>query len=180
MRILIHTCCAPCLIYPLDVLISRGYLVVPFFYNPNIHPFTEYRKRYFAALDFCSARSLEFHAGKYEIERFLLEVSDKVEERCKYCFKMRLDASARQARLLDIGEFTTTLLSSPYQNQELIKEAGEEAAIKHGVIFLQEDWTSGYSVNVQKSRSLGIYRQAYCGCVYSEKERYQKSDPPER
>ena len=180
MKILLHTCCAPCLIVPERVLRERGYEVVPFFYNPNIHPFREYRERYLAVVDYCEEQGLDLRTGPYDMEAFIAQVSPRVEERCERCFQVRLTRAAAEARRLGIAEFTTTLLVSPYQDQHLIREAGESAAIEHGVIFLGEDMTFGYKESVEISRQAGIYRQGYCGCVYSEKERYQKNDPPHR
>jgi hypothetical protein len=180
MKILLHTCCAPCLIVPHRVLSERGYEVVPFFYNPNVHPFREYRERYFAVVDYCEQQGLELQTGPYDMEGFIAEISSRVDTRCEKCFQVRLSRAAAEARRLCIAEFTTTLLVSPYQDQHLIREAGESAAIEHGVIFLGEDMTSGYKESVELSRQAGIYRQGYCGCVYSEKERYQKNDPPRR
>lgn len=180
MKVLLHTCCAPCMTYPMNVLSERGYQVVPFFYNPNVHPFSEYRKRYFAVLDYCRGQGLDVEVGPYEMERFLLEISPRVDNRCELCFRIRLSRAARHARTLGIGEFTSTLLVSPYQDQMLIRAAGEAAAIEHGVLFLFEDMRKGYQETVSKSRELDIYRQSYCGCLYSEKERYQKGDPPTR
>jgi len=178
--ILLHTCCAPCLIVPHRLLAEHGYEVVPFFYNPNIHPFREYRERYFAVVDYCDEHGLELRTGLYEMERFLLEVSDRVSSRCERCFRIRLSAAAAEARRLGIGEFTTTLLVSPYQDQGAIREAGEAAAIENGVLFKGDDMTAGYAESVRISREAGMYRQSYCGCLYSELERYQKNDPPRR
>jgi epoxyqueuosine reductase len=180
MKILLHTCCAPCLVVPHRLLSERGYEVVPFFYNPNVHPFREYRERFLAVLDYCEGEGLELHTGQYDMSNFLSEVSARVETRCERCFQLRLSSTAAEARRLCIGEFTTTLLVSPYQDQGLIREAGEAAAIEHGVLFLGEDMTGGYQESVRLSREAGMYRQSYCGCVYSELERYQKSDPPRR
>ena len=178
--ILLHTCCAPCLIVPHRLLTEHGYEVVPFFYNPNIHPFREYRERYFAVVDYCDEQGLELRTGLYEMERFLLEVSDRVSSRCERCFRIRLSAAAAEARRLGIGEFTTTLLVSHYQDQGAIREAGEAAAIENGVLFKGDDMTAGYAESVRISREAGMYRQSYCGCLYSELERYQKNDPPRR
>lgn len=189
MRILLHTCCAPCMIHPYRVLTERGYEVVPFFYNPNIHPFSEYRQRYLAVLEYCESRGLELHTGPYEMERFFDEVSagamavepgGSTESRCSPCFGMRLTAAAVEARRLGIGDFTTTLLVSPYQDQELIREAGDSAAFAYGVLFHYEDMSTGFRDAQDDARRQGIYMQKYCGCVYSEKERYQKGDPPGR
>jgi predicted adenine nucleotide alpha hydrolase (AANH) superfamily ATPase len=180
MKILLHTCCAPCLIVPHRLLTERGYEVVPFFYNPNVHPYREYRERFLAVLDYCEREGLDLHTGTYEMAHFLSEVSSRVDTRCVRCFQLRRSSAAAEARRLGIGEFTTTLLVSPYQDQRLIREAGEAAAIEQGVLFIGEDMTAGYQESVRVSREAGIYRQSYCGCVYSELERYQKSDPPRR
>jgi predicted adenine nucleotide alpha hydrolase (AANH) superfamily ATPase len=189
MKVLLHTCCAPCLIHPLSLLEERGYEVVPFFYNPNIHPFREYRDRYFAVVEYCGQKGLELRAGAYDMERFFALVAEEEASRtaapepalrCARCFTMRMTRAASEARRLGIPEFTTTLLVSPYQDQRLIREAGETAAIEHGVHFIFEDMSGGYSESVTLSREAGMYRQSYCGCVYSEKERYQKNDPPRR
>jgi len=187
-RVLLHTCCAPCLIHPLELLQGRGYEVVPFFFNPNVHPFREYRERYFAVVDYCESRGLALKSGPYEMESFLAEVAQGEaggqepggKARCSRCFSMRLNRTAIEARRLSIASFTTTLLVSPYQDQALIVEAGEEAALEHGVHFIAEDMTGGFKEAAGRSREEGMYRQSYCGCVYSEKERYQKGDPPRR
>ena len=180
MKILIHTCCAPCLIHPYELFTSRGYEVVPYFYNPNIQPFREYRQRYFAAVDYAGELGVSFRAGPYDMEAFIAMVSSRVGERCRHCYRMRLERAADEARAMGIGEFTTTLLVSPYQDRERIGEAGQAAAAEHGVRFVFEDMSSGYRESVGVSREAGMYRQSYCGCIYSEKERYQRSDPPER
>lgn len=209
MKILLHTCCAPCLIHPAELLAGMGYEVVPYFYNPNIHPFREYRERYFALLDYCRDNGIDLKAGPYDMESFLAEVAVRElssgyegqdhrssggheapdrkvagrlsrPSRCAVCYRVRLNRTALEARRLGIGRFTSTLLVSPYQDQELIRQAGEAAACEHGVLFHFEDMSGGYRESAEASRELGIYRQSYCGCVYSEKERYQKSDPPRR
>jgi len=180
VKILIHTCCAPCLIHPYDLFTGRGYEVVPYFYNPNIHPFREYRERYFAALDYASEKNMELRAGPYEMERFIAETSPCAGDRCECCYRMRLERSAAEARALGIEEYSTTLLVSPYQDQGQIEGAGQAAAKRHGVMFAFEDMSPGYRESVRISREAGMYRQKYCGCIYSEKERYQKSDPPRR
>lgn len=193
MKILVHTCCAPCLIHPLELLMERGYEVVPFFYNPNIQPFREYRERYFEVCDYCREKGLDLHTGAYDMERFLSELSTtaqadfvrgdeagkgKAIDRCRGCYRIRLDRSAIAAAALGIRDFTTTLLVSPYQDRERIKSIGEQMSVAHGVMFLYEDMSPGFRDAMRQSRELGMYRQSYCGCVYSEKERYQKSDPP--
>jgi predicted adenine nucleotide alpha hydrolase (AANH) superfamily ATPase len=163
--------------------------VVAFFFNPNIHPFTEYRSRYFAVVDLCEENGVELRTGPYEMERFLAQVAgeeagrapgSQAVDRCGRCFGIRLSRTAAEARTLGIASFTTTLLVSPYQDLRLIREAGESAAFEHGVHFAFEDMTDGFEAGQARSRQSGMYRQSYCGCVYSEKERYQKGDPPRR
>lgn len=178
MKILVHTCCAPCLIYPYGILSRRGYEVVAFYYNPNIHPFREYQRRYSTLADYCEKEGIELEVGPYEMERYFQEVLPNLSERCDYCYRMRLSMTAKKARELRIGEFTTTILSSPYQNLDLARKAGTEAAIEYGVLFLFEDMTDGYRESVRISRESGMYRQPYCGCVFSEKERYYKGYLP--
>jgi len=188
MKVLLHTCCAPCLIHPFELLTERGFEVIPFFYNPNIQPFREYRERYFAVVDYCSERGLDLKAGPYDMERFLSEVAPaeagrqppQAGGRCARCFSIRLSRTAAEARGLGIASFTTTLLVSPYQDQELLREAGESAAIENGLRFIFEDMSAGFKEASDRSRESDMYRQSYCGCVYSEKERYQKGDPPRR
>lgn len=180
MRILLHACCGPCLIYPYEVLSRRGHEVTVYFFNPNIHPYREYARRYFTLLDYCHDIGAEVRVGPYDMERFLALISPNPEDRCSKCFETRLARTAEEASLTDMDSFATTLLVSPYQDQELIFEAGRKASLDHGVPFLEEDMKEGYRQSVRVSRELEMYRQPYCGCVYSEKERYQKSDPPSR
>lgn len=173
MKVLLHTCCGPCLLYPYALLKERGHEVVSFYYNPNIHPSREYRKRLEVVRAHCEGNSIELREGPYDMEAFLAAASTDPAARCDTCFKMRLSRAAAEARLVGASAFTTTLLVSPYQDQEKIRRAGESAAIEQGVLFIFEDMSGGYHDAVSESRELGMYRQGYCGCVYSEKERYE-------
>ncbi len=175
MKVLLHTCCGPCLIHPFEVLSGSGHEVVAYYYNPNIHPSREYRRRLEVVREHCTKKGIELREGPYEMESFLAAVASDPAERCETCFSLRLSKAAAEARLLGAQAFTTTLLVSPHQDQEKIRRAGESAAIEHGVLFMFEDMRSGYPEAVAESRRLGMYRQGYCGCVYSEKERYEGS-----
>jgi len=177
MKILLHICCAPCAIYPLRKLLKDDYQVSGFWYNPNIHPYTEYENR------LNSVRLLEQLYGwqieyldAYELEKFLKAVSDNSEFgiRCRQCYRMRLERAAEFAKVNGFDVFTTTLSVSPHQDHDLIKEAGEKAAAKFGVSFLYEDFTSGYREGHQEAKEKGLYMQKYCGCIYSERDRYDK------
>src|SRR5450756_197339 len=138
MKILLHTCCAPCMTYPMKVLSERGYQVVPYFYNPNIHPFREYQNRYLAVLDYCREQGVDLEVGPYEMERFLLEVSPRVDTRCELCFRIRLSRVARQASILGIGEFYTENARLPGHTRKPYSEAELAAGINTGRDLEQE------------------------------------------
>jgi len=180
LKVLLHACCAPCLIHPVEVLRSEGREVVVFFYNPNVHPYREYERRFLAVATYCEGGDLDLRVGPYEMERYFASVAVEPEARCRHCFRLRLSRAAYEARSLGITGFTTTLLVSPHQDRELLIEAGEQAGIEHGVLFESTDFRDGFRAGEERARELEIYRQSYCGCVFSEKERYQKEDPPRR
>lgn len=193
MKVLLHACCAPCLIHPVEVFGGEGRAVTVLFYNPNIHPYREYLKRYLEVEKYCLKAGIQLSAGRYRMELFLSAVAGLEllcadlsvsgggpgpRGRCLACYRLRLDAAAVRASELKAESFTTTLLVSPYQDHEAVIAAGHEAAGRRGVVFDDRDMRPGYNRAVAASRDLGMYRQGYCGCVYSEKERYQKQDPP--
>lgn len=147
-----------------------------FWYNPNIHPFTEYRQRQQSMERLCAEWDVPIIVSDhYDFIGYFRAVAGHERERCRVCFRLRLETTARLARCRGFSAFSTTLLISPYQNQELIKEIGNETARKEGVEFLYEDLTGGYRESVNVSKELGLYRQKYCGCLYSEWERFSKS-----
>jgi predicted adenine nucleotide alpha hydrolase (AANH) superfamily ATPase len=114
-------------------------------------------------------------ADDYDLEEFLARVAPHPSERCADCYQMRLEKTAAKAKELGESEFSTTLLISPYQNQELLVKVGLELAEKYGVKFLDDDLRGGYRQSIQMSKDSDLYRQPYCGCIYSEKDRYYKS-----
>ncbi|MCK5305512.1 MAG: epoxyqueuosine reductase QueH [Candidatus Omnitrophica bacterium] len=177
MKLLLHTCCAPCLIYPKKVLEERDFEVVSFFYNPNIHPYTEYKKRLDSLKEYAQISKVKLYTTPdYDIESFFGAVGGKIEEpdRCIACWRLRLGKSAKKARELGIDVFTTTLLVSPYQNKKLIKKAGEQAAEEEGVKFYYQDFSDGFREAYNEARNSGLYLQKYCGCLFSERARYLK------
>jgi predicted adenine nucleotide alpha hydrolase (AANH) superfamily ATPase len=150
--------------------------VTGFFFNPNIHPFREFERRVEAletVVQRCDLEVLWDKAG-YGLRSWALEVGDRQESpaRCGVCYRMRLERTAARAAEMDISAFSTTLLYSRYQNHGLIREIGEEAARHHGVRFYYQDFRAGWQEGVEISKDLGLYRQPYCGCIYSEEERY--------
>jgi hypothetical protein len=178
MNLLLHICCAPCLIYPLERLRSKGYGIKGFFYNPNIHPFCEYSKRKESVADFSQAANLEVAFPEYKPQEFFRAVNLKEQSpgRCSTCWSLRLKVSAKTAKELGYALFSTTLLVSPYQDQESIKKIGSDIAKEEEIGFYYEDFRPGFRKAHGEARQQGMYCQKYCGCIYSEIERYQKTD----
>jgi epoxyqueuosine reductase len=173
VRILLHICCAPCTIYPLEILRGEGNDVSGVFYNPNIHPYLEYRKRLETTETYAGGKSLTLiREDSYPMEEFLRQVAFREEERCRYCYDQRLTRAAQTARRERFDAFTTTLLYSRFQKHDLVRCAGESVAKAQGIPFLYRDFRKGWSEGVRISKELGMYRQQYCGCIYSEKERF--------
>jgi len=177
MKLLLHTCCAPCLIYPAEKLKDEGFQVTGFFYNPNIYPVEEYEKRKAAVTGFSGAISCGVIYPDYEPTQFLEAIGDKKESpaRCRMCWKLRLKKTAAFACANAFDYFSTTLLVSPYQDQNILKELGEEAARQEGINFYFEDFRPGFRQAHNDARAKGIYCQKYCGCVYSQREQCKKS-----
>ena len=173
MKVLLHICCANCAIYPLERIYEEGHEAVGFFFNPNIHPYQEYQKRLEALKQYSEKTGLQvIYRDEYLLEEFLRNVAHRAEERCAYCYKVRLEATAREAKKGGFDRFSTTLLQSTHQNHASIRETAEEAAREIEVPFYYEDFRTGWKKGVEVSKAMGLYRQQYCGCIYSEKERY--------
>jgi len=174
MNILLHICCAPCAIYPLSRLRDDGFSVQGYFYNPNIHPYLEYRKRMTTVQELSARAGLPVsYRDGYDLDEFLLRVAGKGAGRCEQCYRMRLDAAAAEAGKAGARLFTTSLLYSKYQKHDLITGVAREMAREHGIELYYEDFRTGWSKGIKESKAMGLYRQQYCGCVYSERERYQ-------
>lgn len=179
--LLLHICCGPCLLYPLKVLREKNIPVKGFFYNPNIHPYQEFKARIQALEEVKNLENLEIIWDRaYGLRVFLDEVFFQWErpKRCERCYYLRLKKTAKLARDLKASAFSTTLLYSPFQFHELIKEIGEELSSRYGVPFYYEDWRVGYYEGKKRAIELGIYRQKYCGCIFSEEERFNKNLKP--
>jgi len=170
---LIHCCCAHCAAYTVDYWREQGCEVSAFWYNPNIHPYLEHQHRLEAMQSLAEKMSLPMIVSEgYDIIDYFRQVVGHEAERCRYCFKLRLSKTADTAKKMGFDAFTTTLLISPQQKHELIKEAGEEVAKETGVDFLYADLRKRYSDSRHMTKPMDLYRQQYCGCVYSEWERY--------
>lgn len=177
MKILLHICCGPCAIYPVETLRAQGFEVLGYFDNPNIHPYQEYLRRVEALRVFAAQAGLPvLWRPEYDPEEFFRLVAYREQERCRFCYYLRLSRTAARARREGISRFSTTLLYSRYQPRELIGEIARQAAAEAGVEFLFEDFRPGWAEGVAKSKALGLYRQPYCGCLFSERDRYLR--PP--
>lgn len=172
MKLLMHICCANCSLYPLKDLLVKGIGVKGFWFNPNIHPHPEYSLR----LD--SVRKLQKlwgfgveYVDNYGIDEFVTAIGDPDNNRCVRCYALRLEETARTAKKMNLDGFTTSLLVSPYQKFGEILDVGREMAKRYSIAFFEEDFRQGYRGSIPLSKELGLYRQKYCGCVFSEKER---------
>ena len=176
-RVLVHTCCAPCLLGPLDALRKEGAAPSVCFYNPNIHPFLEFRKRIKAMQIFMETDSVPIEIDiEYGLDLFVREVYDATPaKRCENCYRLRLRYTAERAQQQNFDAFTTTLLGSPHQEHEVIHQVGEAIAEEARVPFLYRDFRPLHEETHELARKRGLYRQSYCGCCFSEYERYRET-----
>ena len=169
----LHICCAPCSIQCIEALRNEGIEPVGYWYNPNIHPYTEYRSRKTTLEEYAKSISLTLAVNnEYGLRPFLAAVGSAFNDRCETCYRMRLFETARYAAENGFSSFTTTLLISPYQNHDLIVKVAQEAAAAHGVDFLYRDFRPTFRDGQQVARDSGLYMQKYCGCIFSEEDRY--------
>jgi predicted adenine nucleotide alpha hydrolase (AANH) superfamily ATPase len=176
MKILLHICCAPCALYPLYRLREEDMEPTGFFYNPNIHPYTEYKKRLDTVKEFSLRAGLDvLYRDGYDLDAFLSRVVGTGTKRCEQCYRMRLDAAGAAAQEQGFNVLTTSLLYSKYQKHDLIKGIAAEVASEHSVELYYEDFRRGWREGIVESKAMGLYRQQYCGCIYSERERYQRT-----
>ena len=173
MKVLLHICCAPCTIYPLKVLKADGHEVTGFFYNPNIHPYTEFNKRLDTVRAFAQMSLLPVLVDDaYDLERFLEAALPLGRDRCIACYAMRLERTFKRAAEIKAEAVTATLLYSKYQRHDEIAAVAKELSTRYGVAFLYEDFREGWKEGQEESRRLGLYRQSYCGCIFSERDRF--------
>ena len=172
---LLHVCCGPCAIFPVKHLRELGYDIVGYFYNPNIHPYKEFTRRLDTLKEFATGADLKLVVDNaYTLEDFLGKALNAKEGRCSMCYELRLRKAARYAKDKGFDCFSATLLVSPYQQHENIREVAQRVAQEEDIPFCYIDFRPGWSEGVKVSRELELYRQPYCGCIFSEKERYLK------
>jgi predicted adenine nucleotide alpha hydrolase (AANH) superfamily ATPase len=173
--LLVHTCCGPCACGCFDRWRQEGFQVTSFWYNPNIHPYAEHQKRLQTLQDFFRKNGTPLVVSEgYDVVRYFRAVVGHEDDRCRHCFRLRLSATASAARERGFEAFTTTLLISPYPDQGLLKQIGEEIAQGEGLRFISEDMRLCYPDSRRISQEMDLYRQKYCGCIYSEWERSSK------
>lgn len=166
-----HMCCAPCSTYPLKSLRGSNIDVTGLFYNPNIHPMEEYQHRLDTVKEFAAIESLDvIYLDGYMEDEWKKFDNDK-DSRCRMCYSLRLDKVASYAKEHGFDAYTTSLLVSPYQNHDLIKELGNIFALKYGITFYYQDFRTYFREGQTIARELDLYRQKYCGCIISFNER---------
>ncbi len=172
-RLLIHICCAPCFVAPYYHLKDK-FELMGFWFNPNIHPQQEYHKRYMTLKDFTEKENIRMiWKDEYNLQDFLRKAAFREELRCSSCYYDRLNYAAIIAKKGNYDYFTTTLLYSKFQKHELIKQIGESVAKLHGIEFYYEDFREYWKEGIALSKEKEMYRQQYCGCIYSEQDRYE-------
>jgi len=182
MKVLLHVCCGPCAIHPLDVLKKQGHEVHGFFYNPNIYPEEEFLRRKKAVEQFSQVSGMKINSLAYQLQEYrdaIKDLNDK-QQRCGKCWHLRLRKAAEFAKKNDFDAFTTTLLVSPYQDHDSLKNLGHQIQEAEKIDFLYMDFREGFSEGQNEAKKLNLYRQKYCGCAYSLYENNNKPalNPP--
>jgi predicted adenine nucleotide alpha hydrolase (AANH) superfamily ATPase len=178
MKILFHICCGNCSLFPVQLLRSEGHELTGFWYNPNIHPFEEYTLR-LESLKKLSGQWLidMFYTDDYKPDEFFGMFSRESvlspPERCRECYLLRLERTAAKAHEDGFDAFSTTLLISPYQDFEQIVRIGKQLADKYDVVFYEKDFRPYFKETMAFAKEMGLYRQKYCGCLFSKQEREQ-------
>lgn len=187
MKLLLHMCCGPCSCYPVKKLRSDNIEVEGYFFNPNIHPYQEWQMRLKTSKEFADKVSMKIHTvEQYQLKEYLHRVINVVDEvdgfkiadgnhqRCKICYAWRLMETAKFALENRFDTWSSTLFYSIHQNHELMKSTAEKIAKQIGIEFYYEDFRVGWQEGIDLSHELELYRQNYCGCIFSEEERFSK------
>lgn len=168
-KLLLHTCCAPCVIYPWDALQKKGFEVTGLYYNPNIYPQEEFNIRKNALEIYNQKVKINIIYQPYNHQEFLEAIGPNIHrpERCIKCWELRLKNTAKYAKQNGFEYFSSTLLVSPHQDQDVLKNIGERLSQEEGVKYYYEDFRPGYRDAHNKAKEMGLYCQKYCGCEYS-------------
>jgi len=174
MKILVHICCAPCAVFCFPRLREEFDEVMGLWYNPNIHPFEEYQKRLEAVRKWAQETGIRvIYEDKYELKEFLREVVYRESYRCRICYYLRFKKAAIFARRGRFDYFGSTLIASPHQNQNLIKDVAKSVGEEFRVKPYLKSFRKGWRESRELSKSMGLYHQQYCGCIYSEEEKFK-------
>jgi len=167
MKLLLHICCAPCAVYPVEELVKENIDFTGMFFNPNIHPIDEFKRRNENLQILSSIKKFE----TIYFDDFGQEVWENyvgsTEDRCRMCYTVRFEKTAEFAAQNGYDAFSTTLLVSPYQNHDMIIEICNQMAEKYNLKFCYRNWREGYRDGQKKAKDYGLYRQKYCGCIKS-------------
>ncbi len=175
MKVLLHCCCAPCSLSCIEPLKQENAEITAFWYNPNIHPFKEYEARRDCLINYANEIALPIKVKEeYGLVPFVKNVASDIKNRCVYCYEHRLEETAKYASENGFEYFTSTLLASLYQDHDSIKKAGELFAQKYGVKFLYRDFRPNFRNGNALAKEKQFYMQKYCGCIFSEQDRYSK------
>ncbi len=184
MNILLHICCSNCALYPVKILRDEGHDFTGFWFNPNIHPADEHQLRLDSLRKLAKKWEIEMlYDDKYEPDLFFkLFHDDKAKglvippfpDRCKSCYTLRLEKTAEAAHVQGYEAFSTTLLISPYQDHDAIVATGNKLAEKYNTEFHARDFRPHFRDAMNLSKELDLYRQKYCGCIFSSEERRKK------
>ena len=181
MKLLMHACCAPCSVYCIDKLREEKIEPTLFWYNPNIHPYKEYEARRNCLIEYTKSIGIECIVDdEYGLDEFCKNVSNKLDSRCvDYCYPVRLKKTFEYAKENGYDAVSTTLLYSIYQKHDFTKMYMEKLSKEYNIEFVYRDFRRGFYIGQKKAKEFGIYLQKYCGCIYSEEDRYvkKKKDP---
>ena len=175
MKLLLHICCGPCSAACIKVLREQNIDITGYWYNPNIHPYKEYEKRMNALKEYSKMVNLKvIYNDYYGLREFTKNVVDRLSTRCEYCYYSRMENAVKYAKENGYDAFTSTLFISPYQKHDLLKRICEELSQKYDIEFKYIDFRPYYYEGKNMFHKTGLYMQKYCGCVFSEDERYLK------
>lgn len=175
MKLLLHICCAPCSAACIKVLREENIDIVGYWYNPNIHPFKEYDNRLKALKEYSKMINLNvIYDDFYGLDEFVKNTVNIIDNRCGYCYLSRMERVVKYAHDNEYDAFSSTLFISPYQKHDLLKSICENLSKKYNIQFLYRDFRPYYELGREMFRETGLYMQKYCGCIFSERERYKK------
>lgn len=182
MKLLMHTCCAPCSVYCVESLRNENIEPTLYWYNPNIHPYTEYKERRDTLKQYSEIIKIDtVYEEEYGLRKFCENIIGDLGNRCSnYCYRIRLEKTVKYAKQNGFDAFTTTLLVSPYQNHDELIKICKKLSKEYDIEFIYRDFRIGFREGQARARELGLYMQKYCGCIFSEEDRYLKQIEKEK